>query len=267
MPTCDGLLWFKLNPPANAFEPELTALLAQLRPDAVPEVVAHEGPQLLTRHVGPSLRELLDDREPAPRWEEVLRLYAELQIEFMGLVDDALAAGTPEERPARLPELYEQIAGRDEAYGAVTRAAEALDASGLPPTVIHQEAHDGNIFVRNGRPVFADWAEASVSHPFTGPLLALRSATDRAGYEPGSPEVERLRDIYLEPFERFAPLRELRETFADGYLLAPVARAHVWRRIFAGLPPEAAAPHGEPEAAWLEILRGIASGAIALGGA
>ncbi len=266
VPTADGLLWFKEGPPADAFEPALTALLAGRRQDALPEVVAWEDTRLLTRHVGPPFREVLDAGDAEPRWEEVLALYAELQIEFAPLVEDALAAGTPDERPARLPGLYEELAGRDGLYDAVVEAAAALGDS-LPASVVHQEAHDGNVFVRESRPVFLDWAEATVGHPFTGPLLALRSAAERAGYEPGSPEVERLRDVYLEPFTRFAPLADLRETFAHAYLLAPIGRAQVWRRTLAPLGPEVGLRHGEPVAAWLEIQRGIASGSIMLGGA
>jgi hypothetical protein len=266
VPTAEGLLWFKESPPADAFEPALTALLAARRPEALPEVVAWEGTRMLTHHVGPQLREVLDGGGAGPRWEDVLTLYAELQIDFAALVEDALGVGTPDERPASLPGLYEELAGRDGLYDTVVEAAAALDDT-VQSSLVHQEAHDGNVFVQEGRPVFLDWAEATVSHPFTGPLLALRSAAERAGHEPGSPEVERLRDVYLEPFTRFAPLPELRETFAHAYLLAPIGRAQVWRRTLAPLGPGVGMQEGEPVAAWLEIQRGIASGSIALGGA
>jgi len=266
VPTADGLLWFKESPPAHAFEPALTALLARLRPDAVPDVVAAEGTLMLTRDVGPRLREVLDAGATEPRWEDTLALWAELNIEVVALVDDALAVGTPDEQPERLPALYEELAGRDELYDSVVHAAAALE-DGLPPTVAHQEAHDGNVFVRDGRPVLIDWAESSVTHPFVGPLLALRSATERYGYEPGSREVKRLRDAYLEPFTRFAPPAELRASFAHAYFLAPIGRARVWQRTLVDVGRDVSAEFGEPVAAWLEIQRGIADGSIRLGGA
>jgi hypothetical protein len=130
---------------------------------------------------------------------------------------------------------------------------------------VHMEAHDGNIFVRDGRPVFIDWAEAVVTHPFIGPLLMLRSAAERHGYEPGSRHVERLRDLYLEPFTVFAPLAELQKLFADGYLLFPVSRADSWRRTLEGTP--VAEEFGDPVNGWLEILAEIADGTTRLGGA
>jgi hypothetical protein len=266
VPTADGVLWFKESPPAHAFEPALTALLARRRPDAVPDVVAAEETRLLTRDVGPRLRDVLDAGAAEPRWEDTLALWAELQIEFAALVDEALAVGTPDERPEQLPALYEGLAGRDELFDTVVLAAAALE-DGVPPTVAHQEAHDGNVFVRDGLPVLIDWAESSVTHPFVGPLLALRSATERAGFEPGSREVERLRDAYLEPFTRFAPRAELRASFAHAYFLAPIGRARVWQRTLVDVGRDVSAEFGEPVAAWLEIQRGIADGSVRLGGA
>ena len=266
VPTSEGLVWFKENPDGNAFEPALTALLAQVRPDALPEVVAHEGRLLLTRDAGPRLRALLDAGAPAPSWEDVLGLYGELHVDFMPLAQQALALGAPDERPARLPQLYEELAGRDAWYDRVAEAAASLGES-VPVSVVHQEAHDGNVFVRDGQAVFIDWAEASVTHPFLGPLLPLRFATERAGYEPGSREAERLRDAYLEPFTRFAPAVELREAFAHAYLLAPIGRAHVWRRILGPLADDVSAAYDDPISAWIEILHGIADGSIRLGAA
>jgi phosphotransferase family enzyme len=266
VPTSDGLVWFKENPAGNAFEPELTALVARLRPDAAPDVVAHEGPRLLTRDAGRRLRDVFDAGGAEPSWEDVLALYGEVHADLVSAADEALALGAPDERPVRLPALYEEIAGRDEWYEHVTDAAAALGES-VPVGVVHQEAHDGNVFVRDGRPVFIDWAEASVTHPFLGPLLPLRFATERRGYEPGSREVERLRDVYLEPFTRFAPAAELRRAFAHAYLLAPIGRAQVWHRILGPLAAEVSAAHQDPVSAWVEILHGIAAGEIALGAA
>lgn len=264
VPTADGEAWFKENAPASAFEPALTEVLAGRRPECIPETIAWQGPRILTKDAGRRLRNILDAGETRPSWEELLPLYGELQIEFMDLVDRALALGTPDDRPELLPERYSELGG--DRLDAVQAAAERLIGS-LPPTVAHMEAHDGNVFVRDGRPVFIDWAEAVVTHPFVGPLLALRSATERMGYEPGSPEVERLRDLYLEPFTTFAPLAELRELFADGYLLFPISRADTWRRTLEGQPREVLAQLGDPISGWLEILAAIADGTTTLGGA
>ena len=264
VPTADGQVWFKENDLTTSFEPALTERLIRIRPDCLPELIAWEGPRVLTHHVGRRLRAVLDAGEKQPSWETILPLYAELQIEFMEVAEGALALGTPDDRPELLSDRYAALGG--ERTEAVRYAAERL-AGSIPLTVAHMEAHDGNIFVREGQPVFIDWAEAVVTHPFVGPLLALRSATDRAGYEPGSPEVERLRDLYLEPFARFAPSAELRRLFANGYLLFPISRADSWRRTLERHPPALLEEYGDPVAAWLEILGELVDGTTTLGGA
>jgi Phosphotransferase enzyme family len=264
VPTPDGNVWFKENAAATAFEPALTELLASRRPDALPELIAWDGSRILTKDAGPRLRNVLDAGETQPSWEEILPLYAELQIEFTDLVDQALAFGTPDDRPELLPDRYAILGG--DRIEHVRSAAERL-AGSVPLTVVHMEAHDGNIFVCGGQPIFIDWAEAVVTHPFVGPLLALRSATERSSYEPGSPEVERLRDLYLEPFTTFAPLGELRELFAAGYLLFPISRADAWRRTLEGEPSEVHERLGNPINGWLEILGELVDGTTRLGGA
>ncbi len=264
VPSAGGDLWFKENHPANTFEPALTERLARIRPDCLPDVVAWNGPRLLTHDVGPRLRDVHDAGDPTPSWEEILPLYAEVQIDFMEAADDALDLGTPDDRPELLPERYAELGG--DRLEAVTAAAERL-AGTVPFTLAHMEAHDGNIFVRGGRPVFIDWAEAVVSHPFLGPLQSLRIAVERAGADHGSPEVERLRDLYLEPFTRFAPMVELRELFSDGYLLHGVSRAVLWKRTLEGLPAEQTEEYGSPIAAWLETVSELVDGTTTLGGA
>lgn len=261
VPTAKGEAWFKENAPASAYEPALTELLAEVRPDCLPDTIAWEGPRILTKDVGPRLRNVLDAGGTRPPWDEILPLYAELQIEFMELADQALALGAPDDRPELLPDRYAALGGAR--VNEVRAAADRL-AGSLPLTVAHMEAHDGNIFVRDGRPVLIDWAEAVVTHPFVGPLLALRSATERAGSAPGSPDVERLRDLYLEPFTSFAPMPRLRTLFADGYVLFPVSRADVWRQTLGDRPP---GDYGDPVAGWLEILEELLDGSTLLGGA
>ena len=206
VPTADGDAWFKESAPADTYEAALTELLAARRPDCIPEVLAAEGARLLTASAGPSAREVPEQVD----WEEIVRLYAELQIELADSVDELLALGVPDSRPET---LGHPVPGP------------------VPITLIHEEVQDGNVHIRDGRHVFIDWAEASVSHPFAGLTNTLRIVSWRCGWEPGDPAVLRLRDTYLEPWTRFAPLDELRALFADGYALGALARTTTWERI------------------------------------
>jgi hypothetical protein len=256
VPTAEGDLWFKEVPAHLGFEPALTAALAERHPAHVPEVVAAAGPRLLTRDAGRRLRNVHDEGAAGPAWEEMLPLYAELQVELVAEVEAALALGVPDRRPQRL--LEAALPGWDGTGDAIGEAVAALGDS-VPATVVHEEATDGNVFVRDGHIRFVDWGEASVAHPFTGALLPLRVAVERGG------DAERLRDLYLEQFTRYAPLPELREQFGHAYLLATVVRAIGWHETLEHEPPEAVAKLGDPVAGWREVFDGIRDGTITLG--
>jgi hypothetical protein len=187
---------------------------------------------LLTRDAGPALRQVLEDGDPAPDWPEIVRLYAELQIELVDEVETLLELGVPDSRPATLGQTVE---------------------GPVPPTLIHEEVHDGNVHLRDGRPVFIDWAEASVSHPFSGMTNTLRIVGYRAGWEPGGIETMHLRDAYLEPWTRYGTLDELRAVFASAYAFGALVRAKTWERIVLPLIPEAREDYEHNIKAWREI--------------
>jgi hypothetical protein len=228
----DGDVWFKEAAPSLAFEPALTAFLADRRPDLTPDVIAAEGVRLLTRDVGPQVRALEEAGQPAPAWEETVQLYGRLQIELLDEVERLLALGVPDSRPAAL--------------------GQSLDGP-VPPSLVHEEVHDGNVFVRGGRPVFIDWAEAAISHPFAGLVNTLRVFAWRKGLEGGEPEVLRLRDAYLEVWSDFGPQDELRELFTRAYAVGALARAATWERILLPLPPDERDDFEQNIAAWREI--------------
>ena len=252
VPTAEGDVWFKEDPPPLAFEPPLTKLLARRRPDRLPQPIAAEGPRLLTRHAGDRLRAHLDDGGSAPAWPELLALQSELQVNFADDVNAALMLGVPDARPLSLPDLASDLPGGADRHDAVRRAVDGL-GSAVPVSVVHTEAHDGNLFIHDGHVRLLDWAEAVVSHPFVGIVLPLRFAVERGGAS-----AEQLRDAYLEPLTRFAPMTELRDAFAHGYLLGTFVRALTWHWLGADDPDD-------PVAAWLEIFDGVADGAITLG--
>jgi hypothetical protein len=218
VPIAGGNAWFKESAPAEAFETALTELLTARRPDCIPAVLAAEGPRLLTADAGPSARDVPEQAD----WNEIVRLYAGLQIELAGEVEALLALGVPDSRPKT---LGHHVPGP------------------VPLGLIHEEVQDGNVHLRDGRPVFIDWAEASVSHPFAGMTNTLRITAWRLEWDPGGPEVLRLRDAYLEAWISYAPMDELREIFAHAYALGALARAATWERI----------GNAENAGAWREI--------------
>jgi hypothetical protein len=261
VPTSEGDLYFKaVALPVHGFEPALTARLARLAPDRVPELVAVEEELgwMLMRDGGTRLRELIGSAADLGRWEALLPLYAELQIDAAPAADELLALGVPDERLAGIPEHFERLLADQSAVlldlpGGLTSeqharlrarapelAAECreLESFGIPETIQHDDLHDGNVFVRDGRYVVFDWGDSCVSHPFHTLVVTLRSIAYRLDLEPGSAELERLRDAYLEPFARYGRWDELVAAFELAYHVGTLARALAWHRFVSAREPE-----------------------------
>lgn len=219
VPAGHHTLWFKELGSALAYEPALTEALARQLPRCMPEVVAAEGPRMLTRDAGRQLAKLRprDPQTLMRAWEEVVVQYAELQIELTNVA--GLAA------PDFSPELLAQRLGEP----VVQLVMELGDT--IPLSLVHHALHRNNICLRNGDPVFLDWAQSAIGHPFFGLVKPLRGLVERLGAEPDGPEVLRMRDAYLEPWSTFAPQPQLRAIFAAAYplgiLFRMTAREHV----------------------------------------
>jgi hypothetical protein len=262
VPTPDGTLWFKA--PDDATEAPLTALLATLLPDVVPEVVATDPTRgwMLLRDAGTRLREIIDADRDLGHWEAALPACAELQIAAMPRVDDLLAIGIPDLRLHVVPVQVEELLAtpeflmldepdalstgqRDELVAAMPRIrtmCAELEAFGVPASIQHDDLNDGNVYVRDGRYRIMDWGDASVSHPFHTLTVALRATCYRMGLAPGGPEILRLRDAYLEPFAGYGSRDELVWAADTAYRTGTLARALAWWSYVAVRPPEERLP-------------------------
>jgi hypothetical protein len=171
--------WLKRCKGAWRFEAALTAALASRWPDRVAEVVDHGDDWLLTRDAGSRIA------EEDPLWPELMRLYAELQRGEAAHVEAHLAAGVPDLRLARLPERYARLVEEvdDERLRRFEpRFAELcaeLAARGLPETIQHDDLHQFNVYVREGRLRILDWGDSSVGHPYFSLVATLRHVEDR----------------------------------------------------------------------------------------
>jgi hypothetical protein len=249
--------WLKSVGPGSAQEPVLAGALGGWVPEhvLVPLAVEPVRRLLLLPDGGTTLRET--GAGPAA-WEDMLQAYARLQIALVPHADALLARGVPDIRPERLPDLVDDLladdgaqlvgrpggldpdvrrrltAGRDD----VARACRGLAGGGIPATLQHDDLHDANVFVADGRFRFFDWGDASVSHPFLSLLVALRMAAGALDLRPGDPALGRLRDAYLEPWTPYGTPAALREQCDLALQVAPLARALTWRRILRGVHPD-----------------------------
>ena len=210
IPTARGDVWFKANEDALRHEAALVTLLSSRRPDCVPPLLGSDLARgwMLMADAGTQLRQLQERERELGRWLEILPLYAGLQLDLVGDVDELLALGVPDLRLATLAERYEQLLGDLEVEqrfrDAVPRVAdlcEELAAYGIPETVQHDDLHDGQVFVRDGRYLLMDWGDACVSHPFFTLAVTLEGVL-AWGLDDVENAVDtaQFRDAYLAPW-------------------------------------------------------------------
>ena len=269
--TAQGDLYFKADAPSEAYEPALTQWLAGRRPKLIPDVLRIDADRawMLTRHAGENLRDQIADPPDPAIWSDLLPLYAEVQIELTSSVEELLALRVPDSRPELLGQVYEDLSWRSKSKRAPTanEIARLVDGLGdtIPASLAHEEFQDQNILLRDGDPVVIDWAEAVIEHPFCGLVNTFRSLVDRWGFEPGAPELLRLRDAYLEPWTIVAPHSRLVELFELAYPLGMLCRALSWDRLIAALPGHDLSEFEPFVPAWLEMASDALEGKARLG--
>jgi hypothetical protein len=253
VPTDGGDVWFKANMPTQAFEVAVVETLAARRPDLVPTLLAAdlERGWMLQGDGGTRLREILEETGDFDVWEKILPLYAELQIDVAADRDRLLDAGVPDRLLVSLPGQFEEVLTDSEALETLTEderrrlaaLAPRIEADchelvefGLPETIQHDDLHDGQVFVRDGRYLFFDWGDACVSHPFYTLVVTLAVLAYRLELDHDAPELDRFRDAYLEPWTRFLPRVGLTRAYPIAYRLGVLCRGLTWRSVIAVLP-------------------------------
>jgi hypothetical protein len=253
VPTGDGDVWFKANMPTQAFEVAVVETLAARRPDLVPTLLATdlERGWMLQGDGGTRLREILEETGDFDVWIEILPLYAELQMDVAADRDRLLAAGVPDRLLESLPGQFEGVLTDAEALESLTgdercrlaalaprieAECRELAAYGLPETIQHDDLHDGQVFVRDGRFLFFDWGDSCVSHPFYTLVVTLAVLAYRLELDHDAPELDRFRDAYLEPWTRFRPRSELEQAYPLAHRLGVLCRGLTWRSVVAVLP-------------------------------
>jgi Phosphotransferase enzyme family len=277
--TSCGTVWLKAPGPGAAFEVSLYPVLAALAGEHVlpPLAVDVERRWLLLPDGGPVLGDVLQGRPLIDALCAAVAAYGQLQLDLAGSVDELLDAGVPDMRvhvmASRLAEALEVVrpyveSSHDDADRATyerlrrtqeefTRACGELGRSVVPASLQHGDLHPHNIFsgARAGSaPVFFDWGDSAVAHPFTTMLVTLRVVRSLAAGDSGGRDVVRVRDAYLEPFASLAPRRELVDELERACHIGKVARSLTWAAQLSGLPAADAAADADIPFAWLALV-------------
>jgi hypothetical protein len=238
------------------FEAGLTAAIATWAPDdvGIPLAVDQRRGWMLLEDAGQRLREILAKDRDVRHWHRILPKYAELQLAVAPHVRQALRLGTPDRRARALARQYAALlerpslrvglkegltnAQQKELKNLVPRIRAWTDELSLvPETVQHDDLHDGQVFVKDGRNRVLDWGDACVSHPFLSMSVVERSVAYTLKLKPGSREITRLRDVYLEPFTIFASAEKLRAIYPIAVRLGWISRALSWATLVPYLSP------------------------------
>jgi hypothetical protein len=235
------------------------------------------------RDAGPMLRATLKAPADLAILEPALVQFAALQMALIDQPKILLSLGALDRRLERLPGLFETLLaetpllrlGEDngltgsqhrQLLSLAPRYAEMcqeLQGCRVPQTLHHDDFHDGNIFV-SGQPgriryVFSDWGESALAHPFFSMMLCLRSVGWRAGFPDEAteapdrmpPELNRLRDVYLEPWQRYESPERLIEIFNLSWRAGMVSRALTWAEFITSLADSQRADFNHIVPAWL----------------
>ncbi|MEZ4709709.1 MAG: phosphotransferase [Caldilineaceae bacterium] len=272
--TSRGIVYFKAPAPMFAYEAALTEALAQWRPDCSVPVLAIDAANgwILSADAGTTLRLLDRSVGQIAHWQKILPLHSELQIALVARVPELLALGMPDRRLEQLPQLYAELLETTDSLrigltdgltvaeyarlqAGQDRFAEqcaALVAYNLPETLTHEEVHENNLLLGNGRYIFTDWSDSSVSHPFFAMLVTLRATAHWLDLDEQGPEIQKLRDAYLEPWTIFAPRQNLNQALTMAYRLGMVNRALSWQHGLGQLSEKDKGPYADSVPGWLQ---------------
>ena len=215
VPTTAGPVWFKANHGPLQHEAALVTMLAEHVPDRVEPLLAADLSRgwMLMRDAGQRMRELVVLEASLERWHPVLDSVARISIAMEDQVEALLAIGVPDLRLATLPTSYAALVEEVDAEprfhaatGQVAELGEQLAAYGIRDSVQHDDLHDGQVFVRDGRHWVADWGDACLSHPFFVLAVALEGQI-AWGLEDVESSVETgpFRDAFLAPYAAAYP--------------------------------------------------------------
>jgi hypothetical protein len=242
-----GYYYFKAAPDIFRHEPELTRWLRHRFPGNFPSVVATDPDRhwLLVREVE-GVTTPLEEVRDEPLWESAVRRLAEIQVAAAQWAPELRSIGVPDRSldvlARRIPRLcndssamllgsscgltraeIDRVASLGPALLALTRELAQFD---IHDTLEHGDLWSSNILMTLKGPVFLDWSDSSLSHPF---FSLFHLMNDAASLLPTSSAESRrrLRDAYLDPWTAVAPMSQLVRAFEIARILAPVHLASI----------------------------------------
>ena len=274
-----GDTYFKALTGIHAFEPAVTAYLAQHFPHLIPEVIAIDQDRqwMLQRDGGVSLRSLTKSTADLAIWEPMLRAFAQLQIEAVSHLDALIELGLEDRRLNRVPQLFDTLANDpnllDDSHpeGIPADEREAIKNGGdevrafcdelasynIPESIRHDDFHANNIMVNGDKYGVIDWGESYAGHPFGSLYMALRYAAYLCDVEDNDPAILQLRDVYLQKWTDYEPMARLIEVYELASRMQQLSRALTWDAALSSISPDLRAEDEGATEYWLRLFMGF----------
>jgi len=248
-PAGESALFLKICAATQVQEPRVIELVARESPDLVPGFVARHPsePWVILHDGGLRLRRAVPGVAQLAVWRALLPRYAELQRSLLGREAELLATGLIDRRLDRIPGLLDRVVDDDRwappesrarvraLLPAIERLCAELAGIGIGPSLDHDDLHDHNVLIHDGRPSIIDWGDASLTHPFLTLAVTERFAALAAGVAPDAPAIRALREAYLEPWAGLAPHDTLRRGAEIGSALGVVTGGLTWYEVITRL--------------------------------
>jgi hypothetical protein len=271
MPTTGGNVYFKAVTQPFAFESPLTALLAELRPAESPRVLAvdHARRWLLMADAGEPIRASLRETRNPQAYQDMLVAFARFQLALLPYTPRLESSAIPDRRLNVLPALFAEtmrdsdglLVGRPggltiDDYAQLQKLnvaglASRLASYGIPETLVQEDCHPGHWIAGENGPIFFDWGDTCLGHPFQSLMMALRWARLVLGYDAAT--LDGLRDAYLSQWCVYGSLERLREAYHLAWRLTPLTRALSWYRVVANQEPAARWQYEDAAPYWLSL--------------
>ncbi|MDX1615369.1 MAG: aminoglycoside phosphotransferase family protein [Candidatus Promineifilaceae bacterium] len=201
-PTSTGSIYFKTHADLPLFGNEAAVLdeLSRRYPTEIPRPLALERRRIWM--LLPPFEEIVGWDASLAQRRALLTRFARLQRRAVSDVEPLLRSGCLDRRldwtAAQIEPLLDQADQFVDAASAarlhalaplLRRAIDALQRLGVPETLVHGDLHGGNVALRGGQPLYFDWTDACISHPFVDLLDVYLEEDEALG--------QILRDAYL----------------------------------------------------------------------
>lgn len=250
-PTDQGNLYIKATNAMFTPEGTLTSQLAEWFPANMPQVVVSDparGMYIMRDFEAAPLHEVKDHS----LWEQAAAIHARHQRESIEHVDRLLALGCWDRRPLALmgyvdelvcdPEplhigqanglTEDEFRQYQETAPRLKALCEEVEALNIPYTLTHGDFHMGNIAIKDGVPIFFDWSDTSIAHPF----MDLFSLIEQ--YEAKEADLrERVRRAYLNEWRELGSEEMIDHAFDLATRLSILNQAISYRYIFHNIEP------------------------------